>query len=86
MTDGYNYAPSDYGKLKDDNKKLRAALVDVKNGKLKDENKKLRAALVDVKKWIMDPFGPDDFNSKSLHPAFLRALKAVNDAIGGLGQ
>lgn len=48
---------------------------------LADENKRLRAALVSVKEWIMDPFGPDDFNSGSLHPAFLKALKKVHEAL-----
>ena len=48
---------------------------------LKAENAKLRAALVSVKEWIMDPFGPEDFNSKSLHPAFTKALKLTHEAM-----
>lgn len=46
-----------------------------------EENKKLRVALISIKKWIMDPFGPQDFNSKSLHPAFLKALKTSLEAL-----
>jgi len=45
------------------------------------ENAKLRAALVSVKEWIMDPFGPEDFDSKAIHPAFNKALKLTHKAL-----
>lgn len=49
--------------------------------KILRDNERMRSALVSVKEWIMDPFGPEDFNKEALHPAFLKALKKVHEAL-----